>query len=166
MRWAAFLCTINPNTGSEENKRRLINLFKILLTNPRYRYRVSTPAFGTRHSPEDVKLVLFTRQSTVSIERENGLHAHVYIIWAWRRQHTKNEYQVNIPVIKSVLSTIMGREAVDASHINIKFSRTNPNIYALDMVREYNHYWRIQNLPPTRPRHEPSHADEEPQRLQ
>lgn len=161
IRWAAFLCTINPNTGDEEDKLRLINLFKTLLTHPKFRFRVAKPAFGTRFTPQEVQLVLLTNQTNVSIERENGLHAHVYFIWAWKRQRTKNEFQVNVQLVRELLSLAVGADAVRASHIHVDFSRTNPNIYALDMLQEHSHFFRLQNLHPPRPHHESRHANQE-----
>lgn len=150
IRWAAFQCTINPNTGPEEQKRSMINKFFTFLTYPKFPRSIAKPAFGTRYTPAEVEMVILKEFTNKVIEYENGMHGHVYFVWAWRRQVHRNEFQIDLDLLKNVLSDAVSEEAMRAAHIDIKFVPTNVQLYSVNMTESYekNLEYFNNNFPP------------------
>lgn len=141
VKWAAFIGTCNPNSGSREDKEKLIKNFQILLTQQKFAIIISKK-FRSSISALEAGLVLLEDLTNVSVERENGLHTHVYFVWCWQKKEGAYSYQVDIDRVKRALSRVVGEVAVKEAHIHFDYVKVNPQLYAYEFDRKYPPYFQ------------------------
>lgn len=131
--WAAFQGSCNPNTGSDENKDKLINSFLTLLSSQEYARKLAKPAFKTQYTPEDVKLVLLTTLTNSTIEWKNGKHCHIYFVWCWEKKPGRCRFFVDLQSLRLRLTDMTDHDTVKKANIDIKFVEVNPNLYSVNL---------------------------------